>query len=163
VGRDQRPRTPNAAERQAAALEAIVELLMERRRLEEMDHAELRAREPRAEMSQVRETPQERLLLALRVVPGFMQRVKQVPANFWQAETAGEQNEVPVARVRCPCGHERIVEITMECDGQASDGEPCRRFYMYLGQRLYVTGGPKDRRPPWLAITDGWRSSANVD
>lgn len=73
----------------------------------------------------------------IKAVPGFMAALARVPSTHWLQEFAGEQGEVHLARVRCTCGNEVLVE-----EGGKRDCE-CPRIFIYLGRdKLYVANSP---------------------
>lgn len=108
-----------------------------------------------------RETPADKWALFLRAVPGLWEQFAQVPAAYFSTDVEvvdGEQTRL--ATVHCPCGTDVIVETSAECAGTLSSGEPCKRFYLHLAGRVYVTNSPKRRKPRWVEIVDQWRAQS---
>lgn len=80
--------------------------------------------------------------VALKAIPGFMAALKRVPRGYWTEEFE-EGGTVHLARVRCTCGAEVLVE---EGGKRDCDGEECERIFIYLGRdKLYVANSPVDR------------------
>lgn len=83
----------------------------------------------------------QRWAVGLKAVPGFMAALRRVPPTHWETEFAGEAGSVHLARVRCTCGNELLIE-----EGAKRDcTEECERIFVYLGRdKLYVLS-PLDR------------------
>lgn len=96
----------------------------------------------------------QRWAVALNAVPGFMAQLIRVPIAYWMRVYEGENGEIHLARVKCPCGEAPLVEegTRRECE--------CQRSYIYLGRdKLYVTNSPKQRaQARWERIVEDWRS-----
>lgn len=79
--------------------------------------------------------------VALKAIPGYMAALRRVPPNYWTEEFE-EAGEVHLARVRCTCGADVLVE---EGGKRECGGEECERIFIYLGRdKLYVLS-PLDR------------------
>jgi hypothetical protein len=101
-------------------------------------------------------------LAFFKAFPALMAQMTRIPDDYWirEAEIVDDA-EVVMAVVRCPCGTDALVELgdSAECAGTQKSGAPCKRFYLYLVDRVYVANSPKARRAPWEAIVDEYRRS----
>lgn len=165
AGQQRPPAPPSPAQRQAEAAEQQVgELRHIGSLLEQLAERGAPARsEPRSSDLRMTWDPddgaQGRWMGFLRSVPGLMAQFQRVPAAYWIREVAGDEGEqVPVAVVKCPCGTDNIVETTQECAGTLKGGEPCKRFYLFIANRVYVTNSPLQRMAPWQRIALGHRA-----
>jgi hypothetical protein len=105
-------------------------------------------------------------LAFFKAFPALMAQMTRIPDDYWSREAEKEEGiEVVMAVVRCPCGTDTIVELgdSAECAGTQKSGAPCKRFYLYLVDRVYVANSPKQRVAPWEAIVDDYRQSDRPD
>lgn len=174
AGQQRPPAPPSPAQRQAEAAEQQVGELRHIGGLLELLAERTAPERPPSRSSDLRMTwdpddgAQGRWMGFLRSVPGLMAQFQRVPAAYWTREVAVDDNEqvenggyteqVPVAVVKCPCGTDNIVETTQECAGTLKDGEPCKRFYLFIANRVYVTNSPLQRMAPWQRIALGHRA-----
>lgn len=105
-------------------------------------------------------------LAFLKAFPALMAQMTRIPDTYWSRETeVVDGTEVVMAVVNCPCKTDLIVEVgdSAECAGTLKSGSPCKRFYLYLQDRVFVANSPKKRVAPWEAIVDDYRQSDRPD